>query len=342
MTIFGLFFLALVSFQLLPFPPGLLEIISPASLDIWKIAPLPEGSWFPISVYPYATKHGLIFSFCLLLVYWGILYGIQHRPDIEKLVLGMVIFGALVALYGLIETATGHDHILWWKKTLGQGTVTATFFNRNHLATFLSMNLVMGIAYFWYLWVSTAQSVQTGKIKLTRKIENWLKGNGLKGILTFISILILIFTLLATASRGGNLSTLAGLFFTAGLLFTRSSKKKWGISFLLLITLMVSFGTYAVGDRLGERLKREQFQDLAVADGFSRMGMAKDSWSLSRDYPILGSGFDTFQYVFPRYAEHSPKLLDHAHNDWLEMKAEMGGAGFLVVLAGLFFRPMVC
>jgi hypothetical protein len=78
-TIFGFLFLLLVCFQMVPWPPNLVKILSPTSLAVWKRAPLPEGSFFPVSVYPYATKHGLIFALCLLIVYWWVLYGIKDR-----------------------------------------------------------------------------------------------------------------------------------------------------------------------------------------------------------------------------------------------------------------------
>jgi O-antigen ligase/tetratricopeptide (TPR) repeat protein len=336
-TIFGFLFLLLVCFQMIPWPPNLVEVLSPRSLAVWKRAPLPEGSFFPVSVYPYATKHGLIFSLCLLLVYWWVLYGIKDRREMEKLALGIVLFGALVAFYGLLETSTGHDQVLWWKKIYGQGTVTATFFNRNHLATFLSMNLLVGVGYFWFLWASTQKGIETGKIRMTRQIEERIKKLGLKGFLTGLSLLILVFGLLSTGSRGGNLSTLAGLILMGGFIRTRSAQKRGVASFSLLIMVIVAFGAYAAGDQLWERLKQEPFEPIQTTSGLSRPGMNKDTWAMVRDYPSLGSGFNTFRYVFTRYAEHSPKYLDHAHNDWLELAAESGGAGLLIILSGLFW-----
>ena len=171
------------------------------------------------------------------------------------------------------------------KRPLARNMFSATFFNRNYLATFLSMNLIMGIAYFWYLWHATTQIDQTASISSIR-IENRLKGLGFKGVVIFISLLILIIALMATTSRGGNLSTLAGLLLTVGLLYPRSSKKRWGISFLVSIALVISFGAYTIGDRLWERLKQEPFADVAVDERFSRAGMAKDTWALARDYPL--------------------------------------------------------
>jgi hypothetical protein len=69
------------------------------------------------------------------------------------------------------------------------------------------MTLLIGIGYFWSLWSSTPKGDETGKIKITRQIEERIKNLGLKGLLTGLSLVILVFTLLTTASRGGNLST---------------------------------------------------------------------------------------------------------------------------------------
>jgi O-antigen ligase len=333
-TLLGLLFLAIVAFQLIPLPPRLLEIISPTSLEVWQKAPLPEGSWFPISIFPYATIQGIIFAFCLLLVCWWVSYGIQDRWHSEKLIFGIVVFGSLVAIYGLFETARGHDHILWWKKTIGQGTVTATFFNRNHLASFLSFNLLIGISYFWYLWNLSGESIPTGNIY--HRTENRLKKLGPKGIIFVLALLILIFAILATTSRGGNLSTLAGIMLIVCVSLTRSPKK-FSLSFIFIIFLILALAVFMSGDRIWERLKGEPLVTPSEIDGFSRSGMVEDTWSLYRDYPIMGAGYDCFRYIFTRYAEHSPKILDHAHNDWLELAAETGGVGFLVILFGVIF-----
>jgi O-antigen ligase len=335
-TLFGLLFLLLVCFQMIPWPSNLVNVVSPMSLEVWKRAPLPEGNFFQVSIYPYATKHGLIFAFCLLLVYWWVLYGIRDRREMEKLVLGVVVFGALVAVYGLIEMVTGHDQILWWKKTFGQGTVTATFFNRNHLATFLSMTLLIGIGYFWSLWASTKKGNKTGGKKSALQIEDRVRNLGLKGLLTGLSLLILVSTLLTTASRGGNLSTLAGLILMAGLIMPRSAKKRGVASFSLLIVAIIAIGTYLAGDRLWERLKWEPLERIQSTPSLNRPALYLDTWAMVRDYPSLGSGFNTFQYVFTRYAEHSLKYMDHAHNDWLELGAETGWTGLAIILSGLF------
>jgi O-antigen ligase len=334
-TLFGISFLTLLAIQLFPCPPGLINILSPMSFQVWKSAPLPDGGFFSISVYPYATKHGLIFILCLLLVYWWALFGLRDQREIEKTVLGMVVFGALVAFYGLFEGTTGHDQILWWKKTLGQGTVTATFFNRNHLATFVSMTLLIGIGYFWYLWISTDKRGEPTELNHSGRTEDRIKRLGVKGLSVFLSLLILVFTLLATASRGGNLSALAGLMCMAWLITCRFAQKKKAAAFFLLIVVIIAFAAYRGGSGLWERLKWDSLEQIQSSPGLNRSSLNKDTRSIVRDYPLLGAGFNTFPFVFTRYAEHSINYIDHAHNDWLEIAAETGLVGSLIILCGL-------
>jgi O-antigen ligase len=336
-TIFGFFFLCLIFFQLIPWPTYLANILSSSSLEIWKRAPLRVGSYYPISLYPYVTEQGLIFAFCLLLVFWWVFYGITNRQNMEKLVISLLFFGALMALYGLTETSTGHNQILWLKKSYGQGSVTATFFNRNHLAAFLSMNLLMGVGYFWSLWQKTQKDLERSRGGRSIQIEERLKALGLKGLLTGLSLLILVFTLLTTASRGGNLSALAGLVLMAGLILSRSATKKGLVSFSMLIVVIVALGSFWAGDQLWERLKYEPLEKIEAESDLNRPALNRDTWAMLKDYPIFGSGFNTYQHAFTRYGVHSLPYVDHAHNDWLELAAETGWVGLIIILSGLIF-----
>src|SRR5262249_30168199 len=58
-----------------------------------------------------------------------------------------------------------------------------------------------------------------------------------------------------------------------------------------------------------------------------------------RDHPILGSGLGTLVVVFPRYETvYDGKIVEHVHNDYMELLAEAGllgglcGAAFLAML----------
>ena len=57
-----------------------------------------------------------------------------------------------------------------------------------------------------------------------------------------------------------------------------------------------------------------------------------DSFQIVRDFPLVGTGLETFQFIFQKYSS-VPIVLryTHAHSDWLELLVETGTAGFLLV-----------
>ena len=71
---------------------------------------------------------------------------------------------------------------------------------------------------------------------------------------------------------------------------------------------------------------------LEVSAG-KRSAMRKDTWRLFLDHPVLGTGLGTFEMVFPPYDSlYDGKVVNHAHNDYLEALAETGLVGGLCCL----------
>jgi O-antigen ligase len=91
---------------------------------------------------------------------------------------------------------------------------------------------------------------------------------------------------------------------------------------LLVAVLMVSW--------LGVRQILERFsslQTLEVSAG-KRASMRGDTWRIFWDHPWTGTGLGTLQTVFPRYETlYDGKVVNHAHNDYLEVLAETGLPG---------------
>ncbi len=92
---------------------------------------------------------------------------------------------------------------------------------------------------------------------------------------------------------------------------------------------------------IGPALERfTTYRQLEVTES-RRAEMAKDSWRIFLDHPILGTGLGTLQEVFPRYETlYDGLVVNHAHNDYVEALAETGliggifGAAFLIILFG--------
>lgn len=56
--------------------------------------------------------------------------------------------------------------------------------------------------------------------------------------------------------------------------------------------------------------------------------MYKDTWRIFADHRWLGTGLGTMQFVYSRYeSRYDGYIVDHAHNDYLELLADTGIAG---------------
>ena len=64
---------------------------------------------------------------------------------------------------------------------------------------------------------------------------------------------------------------------------------------------------------------------------------------MALDRPVTGWGLGSYRFLFPVYQQVYPKIVsehgrrlyfDHAHCDYLELFAELGAAGLLILLAG--------
>jgi len=64
--------------------------------------------------------------------------------------------------------------------------------------------------------------------------------------------------------------------------------------------------------------------------GSKRAAMREDAWRLFLDHPLLGTGLGTLEIVFPPYDSlYDGRVVNHAHNDYVEALAETGVVGGL-------------
>jgi O-antigen ligase len=84
-------------------------------------------------------------------------------------------------------------------------------------------------------------------------------------------------------------------------------------------------------------------QNFEVSTG-KRTAMQRDTFRLFLDYPVIGTGLGTLEMVYPPYDSlYDGKVVNHAHDDYLEALAETGLIGGLCCfwfLAVLFLQAL--
>jgi O-antigen ligase len=135
--------------------------------------------------------------------------------------------------------------------------------------------------------------------------------------------------LLVSASRGGIISFAVGLvFFTLLASLPRRPERRLGL--VVLPVILAGVLAYAWWLGIGPTIERfsqpEEGRPLIWSGTLNLIG----------DYPLLGTGLGTYVSSFRR---HKPTLdaglVEHAHNDYLELLTEVGVVGFFLVVGGL-------
>ncbi len=318
--------LAFVILQIVPLPASLVELISPAAFKIQQPAAFARGTdaWMTLSVHPRATVRAFFricayAAFFVLTVQW-----LTRKNLLKKTVLLVTIFAAVLSFSSILQLYLAGDTALWVRHVPHAQMMVGPYVNRNHYAGFMEMLLPVVLALFFFY------RPRLGSGSLIRDLLEIFSGHkGNIHILIGAAVLLISASIFLSLSRGAIISTCLAFLMFAFLLSKRLRTKQGTIPLAvlaLLICLSVSwFGWEPIVERFG-RLKSE-YGDLQAG----RIGYWQDTWDLIRDFPIVGAGFGTFVDIYPPYRSMGKaRVLDHAHNDYLEVTAEGGIVGFVL------------
>jgi len=307
-----LLFLGYIAFQCLPLPVGLLRILSPERARILDtLARVAAPVHFaPLATTP-ATTFLYLFRFIGYTTAFLAIREMSRRWSAQRrwlAVMPVVAFAALEAALGLWQNGAGEE-------------VQGTYVNRNHFAGFLEMALPLALAYGIALlgWRRAQRSSPTLRI------------------VAACTVLILVGTifagLLCSLSKMGFVAGLGGLF-TMAVLTAAGRLRGWklGLAVAGIAVLVLFLFVFLPSDELVARFGGVAAQGDAAAEG--RWPIWRDTLHLVAAYPIFGSGLGTYAGAFLKYQTSIvDRLFDFAHNDYLQLAAELGAAGFLLLAA---------
>jgi O-antigen ligase len=156
-----------------------------------------------------------------------------------------------------------------------------------------------------------------------------------KNILLALGVILMALAVIFSKSRSGVFLLILTFILIFGMiaLFYGTIKRefKWIKDFFRVVFLIIMVVAVYIGiDSMIERFAMDRIlHDV-------RPVVWSNTTGIIGDFPVMGSGLGTFQALYPAYEESStPPLFEHAHNDYLEYMAELGGMGFLLLLGGI-------
>jgi putative inorganic carbon (HCO3(-)) transporter len=350
----AILFLIIVALQLVPLPDSVLAFVSPGSSAIWtsservvSAAGVAMPRAHPISVDPEATRRELFRLIALFATVQAAALLITTNTRRLLFAAALVLTATFETLYGAREAAMRRYAIWGWVNRLIFDRVTGTFVNPNHFASYVALALPFTFFIAALAWRQTGTATMPMQRRIVLLFEKALPMFGIS-ILLFAGC---VAGILLAQSRGALASTFAGFIAVAVIAAQRERhphhvrthvrKKRRrsrtairvfaGVAALAAVTIsLILFLGY---QRTVARFEPNAAQRATLVGRVTGIGAAFSIW---RRFPLFGSGFGTFGDVVSMVQkEDLEHIYDHAHDDYAEVLATTGVAGFTVSIASL-------
>lgn len=292
---------AYVALQLVPLPVFLLRILSPARAQLVESlgSVMQPPRFASVSVAPTITSFYLIRIIGYVVVFMLVRELASRLPGRWR----WALFVPLIAI-AAAEAALGLSQIA------PEAPAQGTYGNRNHFAGLLEMVLPSAVAL-------------------------GLASGGFAGIGVLCVAVLMFLGIFYSLSKMGLVAALGGLLVMGalGLGVRLTPRKRWlaiaGLAAIVLLALVFLPPDQVINGIGGV------FADDTTGEG--RFPIWADSLHLIAAYPIFGVGLGGYEDAFYKYQTAGvDRVFDYAHNDYLELLAELGILGFLL-LAGFVF-----
>jgi O-antigen ligase len=339
-----LLLLAFVSLQLLPLPLSLLRLLSPAAANIWagadRVSSLlgsPAARAHPLSIDPAATVREWFRLLALFATFQSA--ALLVRTHWHRIAFGVALIAAawFEFLYGVNEAALRRYAIWGWKNTLIFNRVTGTFVNPNHFAHYLA--IIFPVSLFLAAWAWHRASPGA---PFARRVARLLEKNLLPFGIGVIGAIGCVAAILMAQSRGGLLALFCGLVLVTAIAMGRThsfrASRRRRVLFAVggivtSIVVIVSLVAFLGSERTVKRFVPNEGETITLV---GRTVGARIAFGVWQQFPLFGSGAGTFAGVSSiAQRDTFENLFDHAHDDYLELAATTGAAGFVIAIVTL-------
>ena len=287
-----------------------------------------------LSLDPYSTRLVLVQLATLLIYFAATLVFIDTPHRLRILVRTIMVFGFLLAIFGLTQSFTSPTKV-YWIRELNQSTAFGPFINRHHFAGYMELTIALPLGLLF-----------SGAVEKEKRII-YLFIAGLMGV-----------ALVMTASRGGIISLVAEILFLVVVtaIWRKPSERRRRVKRSQRLKRVAGrlgmAGALLLGLFLGVVLLGGEFSINRFIDSVNTddptTGRAH-FWAVTVDiikaHPFLGTGLGAFGVIYTRYdSRNGLYRLEQAHNDYLQILSDAGIVGAVIALSFvvlLFYKALV-
>jgi O-antigen ligase len=261
---------------------------------------------------PFFTRIELLKFSALLALFFLCMQSYRTRVQWRNFIWFLLSLGFAVSLFAILQHFTFNGKLYWVRELKYGGIPFGPYVNRNHFAGLMELLIPPGLA------IQILGAERRDQLPLVT-----------------LFTMLPIGALFLSASRGGIIGFAAEVAFLVILVVARRREKKVLVAGAVVVTLAVILVSWLGIGRALERFAT--YQKLETGEG-RRVEMVRDSFRIFQDHRIAGTGLGTLQEVFPLYETlYDGLVVNHSHNDYVEVLAETGLIGGLCGLLFLVF-----
>jgi O-antigen ligase len=262
---------------------------------------------FHLTASHYFTRVELQLLATYLIVIFLMAQAFSRRGHWRAFVWFLMTLGFVVSIFGILQHLTFNGKLYWFRVMRYGGYPFGPYVNRNHFAGFAEMIIPFALV-----------PLVLGKVRRERVF------------LVALFAVVPMVALILSASRGGIISFAVQMLILLLLLLVRRVRSTHVIAGGVVVLAAVLVVSWIGVDQVLARFAG--IQNVEVTAG-KRTAMRRDTFRIFLDHPVIGTGLGTLQMVYPPYDSfYDGRIVNHAHNDYLEALAEAGILGGLCCL----------
>lgn len=298
-----------------------------AALLLWVLARLLPFDWARSSDWRATLEHALLLAACVAAFF--VVRRLADDPARRnRIVLAFLLLGLFEAFYGLAQYLTHSQTVFGYSKPFGAEDASGTYVNRNHFAGFLGMVMPFALG----LGFAPLHARRAAPNSMARhRAAFWL----LVATLMFVAVVF-------SKSRMGILACLVAAGVTSSLQLLASPRQRRVFAPILALAaasllLALWIGIEPVAARFG--ILDQEF----AAPGRGRLEIWRDTSQLIAARPWMGAGLGAFPAAYTSVqTAFLDRFVHHAHNDYLQLAAELGVPAATIVFGTMLAVLLRC
>ncbi|MFO1451984.1 MAG: O-antigen ligase family protein [Opitutaceae bacterium] len=299
---------------------------------VWVVRPLSD--FWPSTADPTRTIRELWLLSGLYLTGFNLLVCVRSRHALRGLMLALAANGIVLSVFGTLQKLL-HLDIFFGLERAPNPAFFATFIYHNHWGAYIVLltSIALGLVFHY--------------ASRPRARDFW-HTPACGGIL---AVVFMAATVPLSSSRSSTvlvalLLVVALIHGIVALIRTRAVHGRSGVlvSLLLSFAVLTGLAIYHLGkDTIDRRIAttRSQIATMRLqGDVGQRRVLYQDTMRMAAEKPWFGWGLESYERVFPLYnstprspVDRLPIYYQEAHSDWLQVLAELGWAGFALLVA---------